>query len=169
VSSIDTHYVAEEQWLIPAEETAYASDPVFGYRASNLREWVEEKTKGRISHQSVSSISVGEIRIGGPARVTEWLKGLSSTCICVVNAASSRDLEVCTDDLLKAEDSGKHFLYRTAASFARIRAGLSSKPLLTSADLGIKGTGGEFMIAGSHVPKTTQQLKILVDFLIRYS
>jgi uncharacterized protein YgbK (DUF1537 family) len=46
----DVHYVAEDDKLTPAAETAFAKDAVFGYRSSNLREWVEEKTHGRAAN-----------------------------------------------------------------------------------------------------------------------
>ena len=42
----DVHYVAEGEQLIPAAETPFAKDAAFGYRNSNLRAWVEEKTGG---------------------------------------------------------------------------------------------------------------------------
>ena len=42
----DTHYVAEGDALTPAADTPFAQDAVFGYRSSNLRAWVEEKTGG---------------------------------------------------------------------------------------------------------------------------
>ena len=37
----NVHYVAEGDKLVPAGETPFARDSAFGYRASNLREWVE--------------------------------------------------------------------------------------------------------------------------------
>ena len=49
----DIHYVRDGQQLIPAADTAFAKDVVFGYRSSNLKCWIEEKTKGRISGSSV--------------------------------------------------------------------------------------------------------------------
>ena len=52
----DIHYVAEGEWFVPAGETEFARDAVFGYRASNLRQWVEEKTGGRVSSEAVASI-----------------------------------------------------------------------------------------------------------------
>ncbi len=42
----DEHYVEEAKWLVPAAETPFAQDATFGYRSSNLREWVAEKSEG---------------------------------------------------------------------------------------------------------------------------
>ena len=47
----DIHYVGE----MPAAETPFANDAVFGFRSSNLRDWVEEKTVGRVKASAVAS------------------------------------------------------------------------------------------------------------------
>ena len=61
----DVHYVAEGDKLTPAAETPFAKDAVFGYANSNLREWVEEKTQGRVKARDVASVSLETIRVGG--------------------------------------------------------------------------------------------------------
>ncbi|MEM7034523.1 MAG: four-carbon acid sugar kinase family protein [Chloroflexota bacterium] len=159
----DTHYVAEGETLIPAAETPFAQDAAFGYQASNLCEWVAEKTAGRVSAETVASISVADLREGGPDVVANKLIGLENGRVCVINAASMRDLEVFTLGLLTAEGQGKQFVYRTAASFVQVRAGLAPKPLLTQADLDMPITGGGLVIVGSYVPKTTSQLQVLLE------
>ncbi len=40
------HYVKEGDQLTPAELTEFARDKTFGYHASHLGEWCEEKTAG---------------------------------------------------------------------------------------------------------------------------
>jgi uncharacterized protein YgbK (DUF1537 family) len=112
----DVHYVAEGEWLVPAAETESARDAVFGYQASDLRQWVAEKTGGRIPAQTVASVSIEDIRRGGPEQVTTRLMALTPA-VCVVNAASQRGLEVFVQGLLAAEAHGRRFLCRTAASF----------------------------------------------------
>lgn len=158
----DIHYVAEGDQLIPAAETPYAQDTVFGYTKSNLREWVAEKSGGRHSADQVAAISIRDIRIGGPQRMAEQLMALTPGSVCVVNAASYRDMEVFILGLLTAEASGQKFLYRTAASFVQVRAGLAPQPLLTRTDLALSSDGGGLFIVGSHVPKTTSQVNALL-------
>lgn len=158
----DVHYVADGAWLVPAGETEFARDAAFGYRASNLRHWVAEKTGGRVPAEAVASISIEDIRLGGPEQVTARLMVLAQGQICAVNAASMRDLELFTQGLLAAEASGKRFLYRTAASFVQVRAGLTSRPLLTQADLSLPISGGGLIVVGSYVPKTTSQVIALL-------
>jgi len=158
----DTHYVEEGGWLIPSAETEFARDSVFGYRSSNLRDWVEEKTGGRISSEDVASISIEDLRMGGPARIKERLLRLQRSKVGVVNAAGYRDVEVFVKGLLDAEVQGRRFLYRSAASFVRVRAGISARPLLSSADLDMPTHGGGLTLVGSYVPKTTRQLEKLL-------
>ncbi len=50
--------------LIPAGDTEFARDATFGYRSSDLKEWVEEKSCGRVRKESVLSISLNELREG---------------------------------------------------------------------------------------------------------
>ncbi|UCD30616.1 MAG: hypothetical protein JSV03_01965 [Planctomycetota bacterium] len=159
----DVHYVAEDESLVPAGQTEFARDAAFGYQASDLREWVLEKTRGRVSAEAVSSISLEDIRRGDPQTVADRLSKLAQGSVCVVNAVSYRDLEVFTLGLLIAEAQRRRFLYRTAASFVRVRAGITPRALLTRSDLGLSASGAGLFIVGSHVPRTTRQLNALLD------
>lgn len=157
----DVHYVAEGEWLIPAGQTEFARDKSFSYRSSNLREWAAEKTGGTVRAEEVAAISLEDLRVGGPEAVTEKLLGLSANALCVVNAASYRDLEVLVLGLLEAEARGRRYLCRTAASFVRVRAGIAPRALLTREDLGLPQDGAGLVVAGSYVPRTSVQLEAL--------
>ena len=159
----DIHYVAEGDRLIPAGLTEFARDSAFGYMRSNLREWVEEKTGGRIRAGEVSSISLDDIRRGGPARVVELLGRVEAGGVCIVNAVEYRDLEVFVLGVLEAESAGKRFLYRTAASLVRVRGGIGERGLLSGEELDLPAEPGGLVVVGSHVPRTTRQLKRLCD------
>ncbi len=164
----DVHYVADGERLVPAGETEFARDKAFGYRASDLRQWVAEKTAGRVPAEDVASLSIKDLRLGGPQHVAERLMALQPGAVCVVNTASYRDLEVLTAGLLAAEAQGRRFLYRTAASFVRVRAGLAPRPLLTAADLDLPQGAGGLTVVGSYVPRTTAQLQpLLADPALR--
>ena len=159
----DVHYVEDEGELVPAGETEFAKDASFGFEASNLLEWVVEKTKGQIRSDAITSVSLETLRRGGPPQVTERLLALKRGSVCVINAVSMRDLEVFTCGLLEAEKLGKNFLYRTAASFVQARLGLVPRPLLTAADLALAPSGGGLTVVGSYVPKTTRQVQTLLE------
>jgi uncharacterized protein YgbK (DUF1537 family) len=79
----DVHYVADGNNLVPAGQTEFAQDAVFGYQASNLREWVEEKTQGRWVATNVHSVSIETLRKGGPSVVCQQLCSLPSVCMYV--------------------------------------------------------------------------------------
>ena len=165
----DIHYVAQGEELVPAAQTSYARDAGFGFSHSNLCQWIEEKTKGRIPADTVISISLDDIRNGGPDRVKEILGQVPSKRACIVNAVSYTDIDVLVSGLLDAEADGKRFLLRTAASFVRGRAGIVprttylSEKELVSDDLptSTASTGGLFIV-GSYVPKTTSQVNTLL-------
>jgi uncharacterized protein YgbK (DUF1537 family) len=154
------HYVLEGEYLVPAAATPFARDAAFGYGTADLRKWVQEKTRGAIPAARVVSIPLDTIRTGGPDAVGRILSDLANQTVCVVDAASTRDVEVVISGLLRAEAAGKRFLYRTAASFARVRAGLASRPLLKQEELDLP-PGGGLMVVGSYVPQTTRQIEDL--------
>ena len=161
----DVHWVRDGERVIPAAETEFARDATFGYTRSNLREWVEEQTGGRIRAAEVASLSIADVRRGGPDLVAERLTGVRGGQVVVVNAASYRDLEVVALGVLRAEAAGRRFLYRTAAGFVRVRAGLAARPLLGRTEL----VGADaptslpgLVVVGSHVARTGEQLTRLL-------
>jgi uncharacterized protein YgbK (DUF1537 family) len=159
----DIHYAGDGTWLIPAGETEFARDASFGFQASNLREWVAEKTEGKVPADKVASLTLDMIRQGGSDKVTEFFMDLESGSVCVLNAAVERDLAVATLGIMQAEAQGRRFLYRTAASFIPFRIAQESQPLLTAEKLELPESGaGGLVVVGSYVPKTTSQIQHLL-------
>ncbi len=160
----DMHYVQDEELLVPAALTPFAKDAVFGFHHSNLKEWVEEKTEGKIPADSVISILIEDLRIGGPCRVASLLRDVPPKSACIVNGTSYRDMEVFVSALLQVEREGKEFLYRTAASFVRTRTGLDHRtPLLTKSEITSSSSHGGLFVIGSYVEKTTLQVEALFE------
>jgi uncharacterized protein YgbK (DUF1537 family) len=157
----DVHWVQEGKELTPAARTEFAKDRTFGYHHSNLREWVAEKTGGRVPADEVVSVGLGDIREGGPDAVMGLLAQVEDRRVVVVNAATYRDMEVFVWGLMQAEQRGKRFLFRTAASFVKVRGGVPDRELLTYAELypteQDSETGG-LTIVGSYVQRATEQL-----------
>ena len=161
----DTHWVRDGERLVPAAETEFARDATFGYTHSRLPAWVEEKSRGRWSAADVQSLSISDIRQGGPDRVAAILDGTADGQPLVVNAASYQDLNVVVLGVLRAEAGGKRFVYRTGAGFVRARAGLIERPLLSRADLVGPDAASPLpglVIVGSHVARSTEQLRRLL-------
>ena len=108
------------------------------------------------------SIPLGLIRGGGPAVVAGLLRGLTENTVCVVNAVEMRDMEVVAAAIHELWAEGHQFLFRTAASIVRALAGLPEKPLLERAEIVNESGSGGLVVVGSHVPKSTVQLEVLV-------
>jgi uncharacterized protein YgbK (DUF1537 family) len=158
----NVHWVDTGGTLVPAHQTEFARDPDFGYAHGNLPEWVEEKTGGRRKAADVACISLDDVRRGGPERVSRILAAAHGGAPVVVNAACDEDLEVVALGASAAEDAGKSLLYRTSASFVKVRAGIEDRRLLTREEMG-PGSAAGIVVVGSYVARTTAQVDRLVE------
>ena len=158
----NVHYVQTGDRLVPAGETEFAKDKTFGYRASHLGEWVEEKTNGRYRAADCLYIPVGadqQTDLDTLLQAHDFQK-------IIVNAMTYRDVETLVAALWQAIAQGKRYLYRTAAAFPKVLGGVSDQPLLGKSDVCRSGDrNGGLIVVGSHVQKTTQQLQALRDAL----
>lgn len=161
----DVHYVKEGSELVPASQTPFAQDATFGYKNSNLREYILEKCGSRFNKDSFLSVTLDDIRVGGPSGVAQKLLSRPAdkgTAVVIVNAAAESDMHVFVAGLLEAQKAGRRYLYRTAAAFVSSRLGIKGIAPLTMKDLGVSSSqSGGLIVAGSYVPKTTAQLKTL--------
>ncbi|KAL5041509.1 hypothetical protein BDW71DRAFT_201296 [Aspergillus fruticulosus] len=161
----DVHYVLEGEDLVPAGQTQFARDATFGYKSSNLRDYVLEKAPDRFTAEQIHSVTLEEIRIGGPECVRDRLLSFPAGSVVIANAAAESDMHVFVMGLLLAEAKGPRYIYRTGAAFVSTRLGIPYKPPITAKELQLpnpRQTGG-LILAGSYVPKTTAQLKVLTE------
>ena len=121
----DIHWARVGGELIPVGQTEFAKDAAFGYSASDLKDFISEKSGGTIDRDDVASISLADIRLGGPSRVRDLLAGVRDGAWAVVNATEYSDLETVACGVLLAERAGRSFLFRTGPSFVRALAGLA--------------------------------------------
>lgn len=163
----DVHYVKEDDVLVPVSQTPFAQDATFGYKNSNLRQYILEKCGSRFNENSFMSITLDDIRKGGPLVVAKKLLSVASSpdLVVVVNAVVDADMHVFVAGLLEAEQHGRRYLYRTGAAFVSSRMGIAAIPPLRLEDLGVDKSEasqpGGLILAGSYVPKTTAQLQRL--------
>lgn len=156
------HFVREGDNLIPAGQTEFARDSTFGYQNSYLRCWIDEKSKGEYSKDSVTGIWLEHLRQRDYATIVDKLKKVENFNKVVVNAVDYSDLQVFTIALAEAIAQGKRFLFRTAASFVRVAGGLERKPLLTREALRLpQNQAPGVVVVGSYIEKTTRQLQKL--------
>ncbi|MBD0379270.1 four-carbon acid sugar kinase family protein [Paenibacillus sedimenti] len=158
-----THFIKEDDKLLPVHQTEFAKDKVFGYEHSDLAQWVEEKTKGRIKSDDCVVISLEQVR-SGPDAVEEILLNVEGNAPIIVDCLSYADLDVLAFALLQAEQKGKKYIFRTAASFVKAYGGIADQDILPKEKLIAKGqeTHGGLVVVGSHVQKTTRQLEQLL-------
>jgi uncharacterized protein YgbK (DUF1537 family) len=158
----DIHYARVDGCDVPVGETEFARDATFGYAASNLRDFVAEKSDGAISADDVGSLSLEDIRLGGPERVAEVLRGITGGAFVVVNATDYADLEIVVLGLLEVEAEGRTFLHRSGPSFVRAMAGLEAQQPLTRTDIWPQGhPGGHgLVVVGSHVSLSSSQVAV---------
>lgn len=158
----DIHYVREGENLVPVGQTEFARDAAFGFRHSNLRYYVEEKSGGRVRAEAVVSISLSDLRTAGAAHVARKLAELPAGAVAIVNAADVADFHVLTAALADPAVGGRRFLFRTAADFAAAWLGQVPRPPLDAALLrGGAGRRRGLVVAGSYVGRTSEQLSRL--------
>ena len=145
--------------LVPAGETEFAADRTFGYRSSNLADYVEEKTKGAYPAGEVICIGLDDLRHGRVDKVAGQLMEVRNFNKVIVNAVDYGDLKVFALALYEAMEQGKRFLFRTAASLVKVMGGITDQPLLTREKMALPENGhGGVIVVGSHTAKTTRQL-----------
>jgi uncharacterized protein YgbK (DUF1537 family) len=169
------HWMRTPHGMIPVAQSEFAKDPSFGYHRSDLREWVEEKTGGRITARDVAAITIADLRTGGPDHVHATLRMIGAGRPVVVDAVADDDLQVLATALVRAEAEGRNFVYRTGPSFVRARCGQQATPPIGTPGLRQIVTGGGdavgpdpreprassgqgLIVVGSHVGPTTRQL-----------
>jgi uncharacterized protein YgbK (DUF1537 family) len=158
------HYVQEGERLTPAGQTEFARDKSFGFKSSHLGEWCEEKTGGAFKAESVTFITLEEIRACDYTGIYNKLMKVKNFNKIVVNAIADSDMKVFVTALLKVLKSGKEIIFRTAAGFPQILGGIIDKPLLVKEELVPPGNrNGGIILIGSHVNKTTQQMNALLQ------
>ena len=154
------HYLMVNGEPVPVHETEFAKDSVFGYKHSYLPDYVEEKTAGRIQAHEVKRFQLYDVRTDSLARLMT-LKG--NSC-CVVDAEKQADLDNFCEQLTAAARKGKRFLFRSAASLLTAFAQLPPQPVKPEEmSRYVRDRRAGAVIVGSHVKKTTAQLKILLS------
>ena len=155
-------------WL-PVGDTAYARDATFGFSASTLPDWIEERSHGRWTASDVTLVSVTDIR-RGPDHISRLIGATASTLdpipVCV-DAETEADLDIVAAALERCEEEGIRTIVRCGPSLARARGGLPHSDRISPEHLrtALDPTTGPhgLVVAGSHVDLTTTQLRHLDD------
>ena len=160
----NVHYVKYGDELVPANETEFAKDKTFGYTAANMNDYIEEKTKGKFKADSVTGISLDDIRDVNIDKIEAQLIAVKDFNKIIVNAIDYVDVKVFCVAMYRAMAKGKVFMFRTAAGIVKVMGGVTDQPLLTREQMVVKETdNGGIIVVGSHTDKTTRQVECLKE------
>jgi uncharacterized protein YgbK (DUF1537 family) len=109
----------------------------------------------------VHSLTLEDIRLGGPDRVAEILSGVTDGAFVVVNATDYADLDIVVLGVRQVqEDLGRTFAYRVGPSFPQVLAGLEPQEPLVAEKIWQTGKPGGhgLVVVGSHVGLTSRQV-----------
>jgi uncharacterized protein YgbK (DUF1537 family) len=109
------------------------------------------------------SVSLDDIRLGGPRAVAERLATVRDGATAIVNAVTYGDLRTAVAGLRQVESAGRRFLFRTAASFIKAAGGIPDQDLVGSLPPPPGAGPAGLVVVGSWVDKTTRQLRRLLD------
>ncbi|WP_228489229.1 four-carbon acid sugar kinase family protein [Raineyella fluvialis] len=166
------HYCRVGQDYLPVGETEFAKDATFGYRASRLAEWVEEKTEGAVRADDVVLIGLDTLR-GEPDAVRDAVMALKDGAVLTADIVTEEDLRALSLALISAEGAGKRFVYRVGPPFVRARIGQEKHAPVSPAEIeeARRWAGAPhqeplphgLVVVGSHVGVTQRQLTHLKE------
>ncbi|PRY02482.1 four-carbon acid sugar kinase family protein [Allonocardiopsis opalescens] len=144
------HYVRTAAGELPAAETEYARDPVFGYTRSRLTEWAGEVGLAG------PAIPLGRAELrSGPAAVAAALRGAPRGAVVLPDAATDEDIAVIAAGIEAARGQGRPVVVRCAAPLAAALAGTSAKAVTPPPARAV------LVACGSHTEGAGRQLERL--------
>ncbi|MGB3763519.1 MAG: four-carbon acid sugar kinase family protein, partial [Ornithinimicrobium sp.] len=156
------HYVEQHGALVPAADTEFAGDATFGYQNSDLSEWVQEKTEGRVAASEVIVLDLDVVR-GCAEGIAAAVRDAHDATPIVVDIVTEQDLRALALGLIEAERQGTHLLYRVGPPFVRAMIGQEARSPLSAGEIVDEDDDprGGLVVVGSHVAVTTRQLEAL--------
>lgn len=145
------HYARIDGVDVPAGDTEYAQDPVFGFANSAMTAYVAEKT-GRPSLH----VGLGDVRIG---RLAAVLLGAPPGRVITCDAETNDDVVLIAAAVRAARTGGRQVVVRSAAPLAAELAGVASQGLLHPPL--VPQRRRTLLVCGSHTAGATAQLAAL--------
>ena len=164
--------------LTPVSDTEFAKDATFGFATSVMADYVQEKSQGRFTANSVIVLDLKIIRAGAAASdpadgarisanaIADAIEAATDSTPIVADIVTENDLRALSLGLEEAERRGKKLLYRVGPPFGRARIGQEIRTELSGAEAYAGNTpseAGGLIVVGSHVGVTTRQLKALTE------
>jgi uncharacterized protein YgbK (DUF1537 family) len=144
----------------PVGETEFAQDPVFGYRSSNLLQYVRERGDRR-----GIAVPLAVLRSTGGEAVATALRTAGPGEFVLPDAVTDADIELIHAGLRSALTTRSDIVVRCGATLAAICAGCLSHAYLDRPLAA--GRPGVLIVCGSHTSAATAQLEALTERLGR--
>lgn len=158
------HYLKENDAFIPVSESEFANDSTFGFKSKHLQDYVEEKSNGEVKAENVIHITLEMLRECNAEALVNIFDSLNEFDQVIVDAVNNKDLEFFAGVMMEyLESRNKKFIFRTAASFVRAICETPGEVLGREEIIQPDNENGGIIVVGSHVDKTTKQLKHLTE------
>lgn len=148
------HLVRGESGLTPVGETEFARDPVFGFRSSDLVDFVRERTGGQ-----AIAVWRDDLRSGA---LSDALRRAPAQSVLVVDAVEDDDIRAIGAAVTEVW-AERDVIVRCAAPLAADLAGVASGPYLDSRVL--ERDGGVLVVCGSHTALARAQVTALAGLI----
>ena len=156
------HYLKEDNQYIPVSESEFANDTTFGFDSTSMADFIEEKSQGEIKSENVFHITLDQIRNREKEQILNTFGDLNNFDAVVVDALNDEDMNYFTTCLVEyLKYHNKKFIFRTAASF--VKSICETPGEIINLQNYKKNNNGGIIIVGSHVKKSSSQLKHLLE------
>ncbi|MGW4928241.1 four-carbon acid sugar kinase family protein [Agromyces sp. NPDC004153] len=146
------HYVRVDGVDLPAHESEYAADPVFGFGTGVLVDYVAEKSGRAAVHVPLDDVRRGEL-----GRI---LAEAPAGSVVLPDAVDDRDIRLIAEATDAAMQRDTSLVVRSASPLAAELAGVASRGLLPTPL--VEGDGPVLLACGSHTAGATAQLEAVV-------
>jgi uncharacterized protein YgbK (DUF1537 family) len=158
------HYVWQNDQFVPAASTNFARDPVFPYSSSDLKNYIAEKTQGRVSAGTVLEIGVSALN-SGPDAVGHLLDLLGPGQFAVADGACFYHAAVMGLSIIRQQQKKKQLVVRCAPSLVQAVFGISGKKEISADQIlfsGLPNEAGGLIVVGSFIAQTGRQINHLL-------
>lgn len=146
------HLVSVDGVAVPADQTEYATDPVFGFTHGRLVDYVREKSGRRGVHVPLDAVRGG----GLPAA----LLSADAGDVILPDVVDDNDIQAIASAITDAQQAGRNIVVRCAAPLAAALAGVTSSGLLTTPL--VSEPQRTLLVCGSHTLGATRQLEPVI-------
>ncbi|WP_270889667.1 four-carbon acid sugar kinase family protein [Pedococcus sp. 5OH_020] len=147
------HFVRVGDEELPADQSEYAQDPVFGFATGVLVDYVAQK-----SGRSAVSVALDEVRAGG---VLQVLVDAPAGSVVLPDVVNEDDVRAVADAVNAVAGHGRRVVVRCAAPLAAELAGVTSRGLLPVPL--VERPVRALLVCGSHTLGASAQLAPIAE------